>query len=75
MPERILSNNAADIVDSALYHWGSAAGTFPLGLWQTFTDQVSGEELDGGHFFPEELTRQTAEALARFLLKDQNSDS
>ncbi|MGE3873099.1 MAG: alpha/beta fold hydrolase [Parvibaculaceae bacterium] len=29
LPERILSNNAADIVESALDHWGSAAEAFP----------------------------------------------
>lgn len=144
LPERILSNNAADIVDSALGHWGSAPESFPpeirsayadalrdplhahaiceeyraaaaidrdhdaadekagrriscpvlalwsnkgplnswyekeggpLGLWKTFADQVSGEAVDGGHFFPEELPQRTTDALARFLLKDQNSDS
>jgi haloacetate dehalogenase len=45
----------------------------PIGLWKTFADQVSGEALDGGHFFPEELPQQTADALARFYSKDQNS--
>jgi len=135
LPERILSENAADIVDSALDHWGSVPETFPpeirsayaealrdprhahaiceeyraaatldrdhdeadekagrritcpvlalwsgkgplnswyakeggpLGLWKTFADQVSGEAVDGGHFFPEELPEKTADALARF---------
>jgi haloacetate dehalogenase len=47
----------------------------PLGLWKTFADQVSGEALDGGHFFPEEMPGQTADTLADFLLKDQNSVS
>ncbi len=47
----------------------------PVGLWQIFADQVSGEAVDGGHFFPEELPQRTADALARFLLKFQNSDS
>ncbi|WP_119271559.1 alpha/beta fold hydrolase [Taklimakanibacter deserti] len=139
LPERILSTNAADIVDSALDHWGSVPETFPpeirsayagalrdprhahaiceeyraaaaidrdhdeadekagrriacpvlalwsgkgplnswyekeggpLGLWRTFADQVSGEAVEGGHFFPEELPEKTADALARFLLKD-----
>lgn len=144
LPERILSANAADIVASALDHWGSAAEAFPaevrsaytqalrdprhahavceeyraaagidrdhdeadhkagrriacpmlalwsgrgpldswygteggpLGLWKTFANQVSGESLDGGHFFPEEMPERTAGALADFLLKDQNSVS
>jgi haloacetate dehalogenase len=144
LPEQILANNAADIIDSALDHWGSAGETFsseirgayaealrdrphahaiceeyraaagidrehdevdakagrriacpvmvlwsgkgplngwydkeggPVGLWKTFADRVSGDALDGGHFFPEELPQQTADALARFLLKDQNSVS
>lgn len=141
LPESILSVHAADIVNNALDHWGSAAETFspdirstyvdalreprhahaiceeyraaagidrkhdhadevagqriacpllvlwsgkgplnswyveeggPLGLWKTFADQVSGEALNGGHFFPEELPEATADALALFL-KDQNS--
>jgi haloacetate dehalogenase len=144
LPERILCNNAADIVASALDHWGSAAETFPpeirrayaealhdprhahaiceeyraaasidrdhdeadqrvgrriarpmlvlwsakgplnswydkeggpVGLWKTFADQIEGEAVDGGHFFPEELPQQTAEALADFLLRDQSSFS
>lgn len=142
LPERILTSNAADIVASALDHWGSAAGTFspeirsayaealrdrghahaiceeyraaagidrshdeadletgrriacpvlvlwsgkgplnswydkeggPLGLWRKLADRVSGEAVDGGHFFPEELPQPTADALANFLPKDQNS--
>ena len=144
LPERILSNNAADIVDSALDHWGSTAATFPpdiraayaealrdplhahgiceeyraaatidrrhdefdlkagrriacpmlalwsgkgplnswyekeggpLGLWRTFAGHVSGQALDGGHFFPEELPEQTAAMLARFFSENQKSVS
>jgi haloacetate dehalogenase len=143
LPESILSVHAADIVNNALDHWGSAAETFPpdirgayaealreprhahaiceeyraaagidrkhdhadesagqriacpllvlwsgkgplnswyakeggpVGLWRTFADQISGEALNGGHFFPEELPEATADALALFL-KDQNSVS
>lgn len=142
LPERILANNAADIIDSALDHWGSAGDIFPpdlraryaealrapshahaiceeyraaagidrdhdaadekagrritcpmlmlwsgrgplgswyekdggpLGLWKTFANRVEGEAMTGGHFFPEELPRQTADILARFF--SQNSDS
>jgi haloacetate dehalogenase len=144
LPERILSRNATDIVDSALDHWGSAGKSFPsdiraayadalrdpghahaiceeyraaaqidrdhddadqgaerriacpmlalwsakgplnnwyeaeggpLGLWQVFADEVSGNAVDGGHFFPEELPQQTADALTRFFARDQNSIS
>jgi haloacetate dehalogenase len=47
----------------------------PIGLWKTFADQVSGEAVDGGHFFPEEHPERTADAITRFLLQDQNSVS
>jgi haloacetate dehalogenase len=47
----------------------------PLGLWKKFVDQVSGEAVDGGHSFPEEMPEWTADALADFLLNDQNSVS
>lgn len=39
----------------------------PVGLWQTFAEQVSGEAFGGGHFFPEELPQQTAKTLGRFF--------
>lgn len=38
----------------------------PLGVWGQWCDQVEGQALDGGHFFPEELPEQTAEVLGRF---------
>jgi haloacetate dehalogenase len=144
LPERILSTNAADIVDSALDHWGTVPETFPpeirsayagalrdprhahaiceeyraaaaidrdhdaadekagrriacpmlalwsgkgplnswyekeggpLGLWQTFADQVSGEAVEGGHFFPEELPEKTAELLSQFLCETSDCHS
>ena len=39
----------------------------PLGLWRGWADDVRGQALDGGHFFPEELPEETAEALGRFF--------
>jgi haloacetate dehalogenase len=56
----------------ALNNWYEKEGG-PVGLWKSFAKDISGEAIDGGHFFPEDLPQQTAEALARFFLKDQNS--
>jgi len=39
----------------------------PLGLWKQWADNVEGEAIAAGHFFPEELPQQTAERLSRFL--------
>jgi haloacetate dehalogenase len=39
----------------------------PLALWRTWADDVRGLALDAGHFFPEEASRETADALNRFL--------
>jgi len=39
----------------------------PIALWQDWSDRVQGHTLDAGHFFPEEVPKQTAEALNRFF--------
>jgi haloacetate dehalogenase len=39
-----------------------------LGLWQEWADKVSGEAVAAGHFFPEELPQETANALGSFFL-------
>jgi haloacetate dehalogenase len=39
----------------------------PIGLWRTWADDVRGHSLEGGHFFPEELPNETADALASFF--------
>jgi haloacetate dehalogenase len=57
-----------------LNNWYEKEGG-PVGLWKSLAEGVHGEAVDGGHFFPEELPQQTAEALAHFFLKDQNSDN
>ena len=39
----------------------------PLRLWRRWADDVRGDAVPAGHFFPEELPGQTAERLHRFL--------
>jgi pimeloyl-ACP methyl ester carboxylesterase len=46
--------------------WYTEAGG-PLGLWRRWADDVRGDAILAGHFFPEELPDQTAERLHRFL--------
>src|SRR5262245_37242595 len=46
----------------ALGAWYEDAGG-PLGLWKSWAADVQGRPFDGGHFFPEEMPRETAEAL------------
>lgn len=48
-----------------LNEWYREAGG-PLGIWSDWADDVSGEPVDGGHFFPEERPRQTAQLLLAF---------
>ena len=57
----------------ALWSAPGALGTWydrdggPLALWREWADDVRGQAFDGGHFFPEELPEQTADALGRFF--------
>jgi haloacetate dehalogenase len=39
----------------------------PLALWRDFADDVQGGPVNGGHFFPEEHSAETAQALRRFF--------
>ena len=39
----------------------------PVGLWQEWSDNVRGQAIEAGHFFPEEVPEQTAEAFGRFF--------
>ena len=39
----------------------------PLELWRELALDVTGQPVDGGHFFPEERPRDTAEALSAFF--------
>jgi haloacetate dehalogenase len=39
----------------------------PIALWQAWSDDVEGHSFDAGHFFPEEVPEQTADALSHFF--------
>src|SRR5215216_5006248 len=39
----------------------------PIALWRRWCDDVQGQTLNAGHFFPEEVPEQTAEVLNRFF--------
>jgi haloacetate dehalogenase len=49
-----------------LSDWYADAGG-PLALWRGWADDVRGEAIDAGHFFPEERPEETADLLDRFL--------
>jgi haloacetate dehalogenase len=53
----------------ALDAWYAQAGG-PIALWQAWSDDVQGQPLDAGHFFPEEAPEDTADALDRFFAAD-----
>lgn len=46
--------------------WYAAAGG-PLALWRAWGEDVQGQPVEGGHFFPEEAVQQTFDALRRFF--------
>ena len=46
--------------------WYDAEGG-PIELWRPWCDDVRGQAIDGGHFFPEEMPDETARILAEFL--------
>ncbi len=50
----------------ALATWYLAEGG-PLALWKAWADDVRGQAIDAGHFFPEEMPAQTVELLHKFL--------
>jgi haloacetate dehalogenase len=52
--------------DGPLGTWYAGAGG-PLGVWRRWADDVRGEAIPAGHFFPEERPDQTAERLRQFL--------
>jgi haloacetate dehalogenase len=49
-----------------LSSWYVEAGG-PLALWRAWGDDVQGRALEAGHFFPEEMPAETAEAFERFF--------
>jgi haloacetate dehalogenase len=52
--------------EGALGQWYARDGG-PLELWRDWAADVQGEAVEGGHFFPEEHPRATAERLASFF--------
>jgi haloacetate dehalogenase len=49
-----------------LNNWYADQGG-PVALWRGWAENVEGRPLRGGHFFPEEVPEETAEALRRFF--------
>jgi len=47
----------------------------PLALWRAWSNDVQGHGLQGGHFFPEELPEETAEALHHFFSATASNQS
>ena len=50
----------------ALDAWYAADGG-PLAIWREWADDVTGEAIKAGHFFPEEVPETTADKLAGFF--------
>lgn len=50
----------------ALARWYEAVGG-PLAIWRDWAEQVEGEGVEGGHFFPEEQPMATAGRLRAFF--------
>jgi haloacetate dehalogenase len=50
----------------ALNAWYADVGG-PLSVWRAWADDVQGRSVDAGHFFPEEVPDETADALMRFF--------
>ncbi|MBV8719971.1 MAG: alpha/beta hydrolase [Chloroflexi bacterium] len=49
-----------------LHTWYEEIGG-PLAVWRLWADDVRGQPLDAGHFFPEEIPQQCAEELTAFF--------
>lgn len=53
--------------------WGgaglAASGIDALQVWRTYAERVEGQEIDAGHFVPEENPQACADALLAFLVK------
>jgi haloacetate dehalogenase len=56
----------------ALENWYVGEGG-PIALWRAWGDDVRGRALSAGHFFPEEVPEQTAEALNCFFAAAKSS--
>jgi haloacetate dehalogenase len=53
----------------AVAEWYAAQGG-PIAVWREWAENVRGQALEAGHFFPEELPDQTFAALTRFFSSD-----
>jgi haloacetate dehalogenase len=42
----------------------------PLGIWRNWADNVQGQAMKGGHFFPEDNPDETTELLSKFLFAE-----
>jgi haloacetate dehalogenase len=49
--------------------WYSAQSG-PLAIWKGWAENVRGQSMKGGHFFPEQTPEETAEVLTSFLAAD-----
>ncbi|WP_239025234.1 alpha/beta fold hydrolase [Rhodoligotrophos defluvii] len=52
----------------ALETWYAESGG-PLAIWRAWAADVSGQALDAGHFFPEEIPEVTADRLGEFFAR------
>jgi haloacetate dehalogenase len=52
--------------EGGLNDWYDGAGG-PLGIWARWADDVRGQAVEGGHFFPEHAPQLTTDLLRRFL--------
>jgi haloacetate dehalogenase len=67
--------NSRRITSPMLHLWaaGGPLDTFyaqdggALGIWRKWADNVQGQAMKGGHFFPEENPTETTEILSKFL--------
>jgi haloacetate dehalogenase len=57
-----------------LNNWYKADGG-PLAIWRKWADNVQGWPSSGGHFFPEEVPAETANALIQFFTTQSSSHS
>lgn len=55
-----------------LHAWYTDAGG-PVAIWRAWADDVRGGSVDAGHFFPEELPDDVADALAGFFASKRSA--
>ena len=55
--------------EGPLGSWYTAQGG-PVGVWKEWAENVRGQALEAGHFFPEELPDETIAALMQFFSEE-----